>query len=74
MIIKCYLLHNSIVYTDKIFDESEKEEFLVDYRITSIKHPLVFLPCLSFWMSIVEAAPSFNIINEENDDEELEIL
>ena len=32
----------------------------------------MFLPCLSFWMKdIVEAAPSFNLIDEENDDKEL---
>ena len=35
----------------------------------------MFIPCLSFWdEDIVEVAPSFNLIDEENDDKELEIL
>ena len=40
--------------------------FAETYRITSIKRPLL--------LNAVEAAPSFNLIDEENDDEELEIL
>ena len=34
----------------------------------------MFIPCLSLDEDIVEAAPSFNLIDEENDDEELQIF